>query len=245
MGQQTISDIISDFIREAPGNRTAKDNRKGVMRLFNDYLAGYGELESNVEEAPLIVLAQISKLEAWHLRHFLSWFIIRKVICDNKADYAPVLREFVEWLKAKDAIKEKVYKEILMVFEQLKGEPERCDKLARLLYKFAERDMPDLREAKRDPKAFARKTAVLRAIHHEKPQEILDSHFTITKVGPTALWLTPQDPDGEGPEQAEIGPVQVPAEAAKLAKVGDGLNAAIGKMKGFWKLLEVGNVYPL
>jgi hypothetical protein len=42
-----------------------------------------------------------------------------------------------------------------------------------------------------------------------------------------------------------IGPVQVPAEAAKLARVGDQFSAAIGKMNGFWKLLETGGVYPV
>ncbi|HAH06671.1 MAG TPA: hypothetical protein DCM05_09125 [Elusimicrobia bacterium] len=250
MGQKTISDIISDFIKEAKGNRKAKDSRKGVMRLFNDYLAGYGELESNVEQAPLIVLAKISKLEAWHFRHFLSWFIIQKVICDNKAEYAPMLMEFVEWLWAKAVISEKVHREMTRVFEELKGEPERCEKLSRLLYEFAQRDLPKFEEWRRDPKAYARKAAVLKAIHHKQPTEILDGYFTVTRVGPTALWLVPVDEDYEDSPRpkkgaAEIGPVQVPAEAAKLARVGDGMSLAIGKMNDYWKMLETGNVYPL
>ncbi|MFH1573811.1 MAG: hypothetical protein ABIG68_07485, partial [Acidobacteriota bacterium] len=60
----------------------------------------------------------------------------------------------------------------------------------------------------------------------------MDGYFTVARVGPSALWLAPEDPkfdeEGLGPagvSKSGIGPVQVPAEAAKLARVGDGLSA--------------------
>lgn len=242
-----ISDLIARFLRETRG-RKDRGRRNGVMKLFNDYLANYGEIASNVEHDPLVVTAPIAELKAWHFRNFLSWFIIRKVMDRGKGQYAPVLREFVEWLKAAGAISEKAYGEMVEALDELKGEPERCEKLSELLYEFAERDMPTSEDWRRDPKAYARKAEVLRAIHHKAPQKVLDGCFTVARVGPTALWLTPEDPDGDensGPaEGSEVGPVQVPAEAAKLARVGDQLSAVIGKMTDFWKLLEVGSVYP-
>ncbi|MDE2140975.1 MAG: hypothetical protein KGJ84_01015 [Elusimicrobia bacterium] len=74
----------------------------------------------------------------------------------------------------------------------------------------------------------------------EKPRETLDGHFTVARVGPSALWLNAEDAD----DDTEIGPVQVPPQAAKLFRAGDRLSAAVGKMSGFWKLLETGGVYP-
>ena len=250
--KQNISQFVARFLEEPSKKAKAKDRRREIMNLFNDYLANYGEIASNVDHAPLVVTAPISELRPGHFRLFLSWFVIQKVIMDeNKGEYASVLKEFVEWLKSDGALHGKALKEVMEVFEELEGEPERCEKLARLLYEFAQRDMPKYEEWRRDPKAYARKAEVLRAIHHQPPKEVLDGYFTVARVGPTALWLTPEDPDmdedspgpGKG-SRPEIGPVQVPAEAAKLARVGDGISAAIGKMAGFWKILETGSVYP-
>ena len=244
-----ISGYISLFQDEPAKTALAKDRRREIIGLFNDFLANYGEIASNVERAPLVVTAPISELRPGHFRQFLSWFVIQKVMDENKGDYTPVLKEFVEWLKGAGALRGKVLSEMMEVFEDLDGEPERCEKLSRLLYEFAQRDMPRYEEWRRDPKAYARKAEVLRAIHHQRPSEILDGYFTVARVGPTALWLVPIDEDFEDyprPKKgaAEVGPVQVSAEAAKLARVGDGMSVAIGKMADFWKLLETGGVYP-
>jgi hypothetical protein len=42
-------------------------------------------------------------------------------------------------------------------------------------------------------------------------------------------------------ERKELG---FAAKDRKLARVGDGLSVAVGRMKGFWKLIETGGVYP-
>lgn len=49
-----ISDFIRRFLEEPGQDPNRKRNRESVMGLFNDYLAGYGEVESNVERDPLM-----------------------------------------------------------------------------------------------------------------------------------------------------------------------------------------------
>ena len=247
----TITDFINRFIGEPVQDKKARFERENVMGLFNSYLANYGEIASNVEKDPLIVTAPISELGPAHIRLFLSWFVIQKVMDRDKSRYGPVLREFVDWLKLKGALSEKAYRPLAEALAELKGEPERCEELGRLLYEFTQRDMPTYQDWQRDPKVYARKTAVVRALHHKKPKEILDGYFTVARIGPAALWLTPIDPDSDDGEptpmkgfSSGIGPVQVPAQAAKLARVGDGFSAAIGDMGGFWKLFEVGGIHP-
>lgn len=242
----TITGFIERFLEASVSAKKGRQDRESAMRLFNDYLANYGEVASNVEKAPLVVTAPISQLRPGHFRMFVSWFIIRKVADRDKSHYVPVLRDFVKWLVDSKAVGQAVSKEMLESLDELRGEPERCEKLAELLYQFARRDMPTFEDLRRDPKAYAKKAAVLKAIHHEKPKEVLDGYFTVSRVGPSALWLNAEGEDcepGESPA-SEIGPVQVPAEAAELFRVGDRLSVAIGRMSGFWKLLETGGVYP-
>jgi len=251
MKKTTIGNSIRKFMEESTRTKKARADRECVMGLFNDYLANYGELESNVERDPIIVMAPISKLRPSHFRQFVCWFVIQKVLDRDKSQYVPVLRDFAQWLVESKVVGKAISKEILEMLDELQGEPERCEKMTGLLHEFANRDMPTSAEWRQDPKSYARKAAVLKAIHHEKPQRILDGYFTVARTGPGALWLRPGDPDDDEEDLAprkssgpEIGPVQVPAEAAKLARVGDRLCAAIGKMSDFWKLLETGGVYP-
>ncbi|MFH1573812.1 MAG: hypothetical protein ABIG68_07490 [Acidobacteriota bacterium] len=138
----TISGFISRFVERPARNKKAKEDRASVMGLFNDYLANYGEVASNVEKAPLIVTAPISDLRPGHVGQFPSWFVIQKVIDREKGHYAPVLREFVQWLIGLGAVAKTKSKELLEAVECLQGEPERCETLTKLLYDFSRRDMP-------------------------------------------------------------------------------------------------------
>lgn len=238
----SITACINRFLKEPVQDHKRRRERDFVMGLFNDYLAGYGEVESNVEREPLVVTAPITDLRPGHFRLFLTWFVIRKVMDRDKSRYAPVLREFAEWLTRAKAIPGSMSKEIMDALDELRGEPERCEELARLLYQFANRDAPTFQDWKRDPKGYAKKVEILKAIHHKRPRRVLEGYFTVARVGPKAFWLSQEDEDGERSEK--VGPVQVPPEAVKLVRVGDRISAEIGMMDGFWKLLETGGVYP-
>jgi hypothetical protein len=42
-----------------------------------------------------------------------------------------------------------------------------------------------------------------------------------------------------------IGPVAVPEKACTLAEVGWGVNISLARLDGTWRVVEVGNVYPM
>jgi hypothetical protein len=70
----------------------------------------------------------------------------------------------------------------------------------------------------------------------EPPQDgarIVEDYLTIERTEPGVLWF-----------EGGLGPVQVPDEAAELAKPGWGLWGALACEKGRWRLLEHGIVYP-
>jgi hypothetical protein len=68
------------------------------------------------------------------------------------------------------------------------------------------------------------------------PQEgarIIEDYLTIERTEPGALWF-----------EGGLGPVQVPDEAAELAKPGCGWSGALACEDGRYRLLEHGIVYP-
>jgi hypothetical protein len=125
-----------------------------------------------------------------------------------------------------------------------------CLGLIWTLSDFAARDTPTYQDYQSDPEAYQRKTAVLRLIHHEKPVKKLEGYFSVAKVDATALWVKSEDVNSDkkgDPDMkrgAKLGPIQVPGPALKLAKVADQISGLLAQMNGYWKWLEVWNVYP-
>lgn len=64
-------------------------------------------------------------------------------------------------------------------------------------------------------------------------EDYLEDTLWIERVEPTALWF-----------EGGIGPLPVPAAAAKLAQPGWSLYLVLGREGGAWHVLEVGSVYP-
>ena len=62
---------------------------------------------------------------------------------------------------------------------------------------------------------------------------VVEDYLTIERTEPGALWF-----------EGGLGPVDVPDEAAELAKPGWGLWGALAREDGRWRLLEHGIVYP-
>lgn len=61
----------------------------------------------------------------------------------------------------------------------------------------------------------------------------VEDYVTITKVEPGKLWF-----------DEEVGPVRVPKKASDLAQVGWSMSATIAKVKGSWRIVQAGRVYP-
>lgn len=150
---------------------------------------------------------------------FLDWYVIRKVMGPQwiVKSAGPVIRDLVAWLVEKDhAAQEDAADAMEKAADSARDLP-RMEKLTSILYDLTERDV------------------------HGKVLEdldLVDDMVTISKVEPGRLWF--QGFDGE-----EIGPLEVPVESSKIAKVGWEVSAThfVRTAKG-WHLVEIGNVYP-
>ncbi len=149
--------------------------------------------------------------------HFLNWFTLRKVMAresDLRAA-ATTSRKLVRWLVDRNYV----------------GGSGESAELALEAAAAARNDLP----------AADRLSSLL--YEHaggffgpEPPRDgarIVEDYLTIERTEPGALWF-----------EGGLGPVQVPDEAAELAKPGWGLWAALACENGRWRLLEHGIVYP-
>ena len=62
--------------------------------------------------------------------------------------------------------------------------------------------------------------------------------FTVTKVEAGRVWLSSWI-DGE-----EYGPLRIPEEASRLIEDGWEISCALGRVRGRWQLVQMGNLYP-
>ena len=68
----------------------------------------------------------------------------------------------------------------------------------------------------------------------EIPEEDwIEDFLTIERVEPGELWF-----------EGGIGPVRAPKPARDLAQVGWGVNIVLAKLRGEWRIVELGFVYP-
>jgi hypothetical protein len=64
-------------------------------------------------------------------------------------------------------------------------------------------------------------------------QDWIEDFLTIERVEPGKLWF-----------EKGIGPLRVPKKASDLAEVGWGVNIVLAKLRGEWRIVELGFVYP-
>ena len=90
----------------------------------------------------------------------------------------------------------------------------RADKLGRMLYELAQ-DAPGV-------------------VPDTIPDEDwIEGHLQIARVEPGVLWF-----------EGDLGPVKVPRTVSALAQVGWRVTITLARLRGKWRVLEVGNVYP-
>lgn len=63
--------------------------------------------------------------------------------------------------------------------------------------------------------------------------DVVEGYLTIERVEPGALWF-----------DSGIGPVSVPRAASELAQPGWSASITLARVKGKWRIVEIGNVYP-
>ncbi|MEO6857465.1 MAG: hypothetical protein ABI323_02615 [Solirubrobacteraceae bacterium] len=92
----------------------------------------------------------------------------------------------------------------------------RVEELASLLYELAERSNVDVQSL--------------------ADADYVEDHLTISRVEAGALWFEGTD--------GELGPLQVGPVAGRIARPGWSVNLVMGRVRGSWHVVEVGNVYP-
>jgi len=70
-------------------------------------------------------------------------------------------------------------------------------------------------------------------VHALSDEDYVEDYLFIDQLDPGVLWF-----------EGGIGPVPVPAKVSKLAQPGWAVNIVLGRKRGTWHVLEVGNVYP-
>jgi hypothetical protein len=152
-----------------------------------------------------------------NLGEFLGYFMIRKVAAGQELLRAAgtVTKSLAKWLHQQRWIDDDALAIALDRGGDAARDLPKADKLATLLMDLAQRS-PRID----DPDAVA-------------DDDWVEDYLQIERVEPGALWF------GGG-----VGPLKVPKQASALAQVGWSANMVLARIRGEWRLVEVGNVYP-
>ncbi|MBN1418714.1 MAG: hypothetical protein JXP34_08045 [Planctomycetes bacterium] len=148
------------------------------------------------------------------LGEFLGYFMVRKVVAgkDLLRTAGTVTRKLSAWLAAKGFIEPEVAEEGVT----------RAAKAAR--------DLPDARQ-------FGDLLEDACDLSATETEEMLEGHFTVTRVNSGSLWL--EDMAGR-----LCGPIRVPRQASAGCRVHWTISGSIGRAGGRWHFVETWNVYP-
>lgn len=230
----SISDVLKEFLDQAsrrPVDDGMDDATRAIIELLESYLDSYGHTRLDEEEG-----------ELWQRRYdedeeegafskifgpekisdgiddFLNWFVIRKVLGPSWiADEAgSVCKELIAWLEHKGYISKEAAEETLEVASQAARELPDSERLSLLLYEVTEKPI---------------RGAITQQI------DAVDQMAYISRIESGKLWFQI--------DEGEIGPIRVPVEASRLARLGWGVTAChFAKTRSTWYLIEMGNVYP-
>jgi hypothetical protein len=227
----TISEVLQEFLEEQRQRLKPRTfaNYEAIVELLEDSLNGYAYQYLDEQESALyderynqgIEFCDIFGPEKIldNVDEFLGYFMVRKVIAPDELLRAAgtVTKRLARWLQEKGyAMAEEAEVAVERGAEAARSLP-KAEELASLLYDFA---------------------------HSQRPRKILeriDDRFTIERVEPGRLWLSGWSSPGLG----TVGPVAVSREITDLAEPGWAVTLWLGRTRRGWKILDVGNVYPM
>ncbi len=226
----TIDEALDAFLAEQRKRLSPKTlhNYEDVVSLLRSSLNGYAyesldelvrkrwekQFDAGDEEAFTKLFGPEKIVE--HLGAFLGYFMVRKVMAgqDLLRASGTVTKKLAAWLHEYGYISEDERADALERGGDAARELPRADRLGQLLHD----------EMEKTPR-FA-------------PDDIPDEHWiedflTIERVEPGALCF-----------EGGIGPVHVSKAASDLAEVGWGVNIVVAQVRGKWRIVELGFVYP-
>jgi hypothetical protein len=228
--QPSIDDLLAAFLAEQRARLSARTyrNYEHVVELLTHCLNGYAyqsltgldlkrwrkAFDEGDEDAFCRVFGAEHIVD--NLGEFLGYFMVRKVIAGQEliAAAGTVTKKLARWLHDHGYIDEGDYEAASERGADAARDLPRADKLGRLLCALAQ-ETPDVA-----PDAIADKDWV-------------EGHLRIDRVEPGTLWF-----------EGEVGPLGVPKAVSALAQVGWGVTITLARLRGTWRVLEVGNVYP-
>ena len=227
-----IDDLLTRFLADRRQGRPSREfrNYEAVIDFFKLHLNGYAYESLSPSERKRWEHAVNSGDEAAFCRlfgpdkipgevgAFVGYFMIRKVIGPKTVTAATgrIVGELLEWLVAQGSLKPE---EVTQAGERAAAaapDLPNAEKLASLLYELAELSTVDVQALSED--------------------DYVEDDVTISRVEATALWFDSN--------RGEIGPLRVGTAISRIAKPGWSINLVMGRRRGSWHLVEVGNVYP-
>ena len=157
-----------------------------------------------------------------NIGEFLSYFMIRKVIAgrDLMRAAGTVTKKLSAWLTEAGYVPLREAEEGGRIGAEAARELPRADRVAYMLFQ---------------------STQSLSMNPNEVDEEdyIDFDHFVISRIEPGRIWLEPLL--GEG----TFGPISVPEKATEMLREGWEMSCALGRIRGRWRIMEMGSVYPL
>ncbi len=231
VAEPNIETVLKQFLEEQKERLKPRTYRRyeEIVSLFEHCLNlyGYQELESSSESALYIRLSDYKNLSfcvifgpekmLTGLSTFLGYFMIRKVVGSESLlrSAGTVTKKLIKWLLEREYVGKPEASRALQIAGQAARELPAAERLARLLYDYAQTHAP----------------------RHWTAE--LDDYFTVEEVAPNCLMLT-----GVSNETGLVE-VKVPTEIAAHCKVGWQINLLLGETRNGWRILETGNVYPM
>ena len=226
----TIDEALDAFLAEQRKRLSAKTlrNYEDVVSLLRSSLNGYAyqsldsleekrwrkAFDAGDEEAFTRLFGAEKIVE--NLGEFLGYFMVRKVMAGQELLRASgtVTKKLAAWLHEQGYISERQRQEAVERGGDAARELPRADRLGELLHDEMAKTPPF------------------------DPEDVPDEHWVedflaIERVAPGALWF-----------EGGIGPVRVSRKASDLAEIGWGVNIVLVRLRGVWRIVELGFVYP-
>jgi hypothetical protein len=222
----TIRQLVAAYAAGLPATRRGR--AAFGLELLENHLNGYAyqsldgaeqrsfERLSNAEGAAHREYCEIfgpDKIVP-ELRHFLGWFLIRKVMA-QPADLRRVAQEtrgFIEWLGKHGHVTAQAAKDGAALAAEAARVLPAAEQVAHLLR--PRLDAP------------------------EPSGDVIEGQFRVARLAPGKLWLESWE-DGK-----TYGPLAVPAAVTQRLRVDWEMSGTVGKAGRAWQVLEVWNVYP-
>jgi hypothetical protein len=226
----TIDDVLEEFLAEQRERLSPKTMRNydDVLFLLRSSLNSYAydsldeaeaerwqeAFDAGDEDAFTRLFGPEKIVD--HLGEFLGYYMVRKVMASEELLRASgtVTKKLASWLHERGYISEEDRSDAVERGGEAARELPRADRLGSLLHEVMEKTPPF------DPEDIPK-------------ENWIEDFLTIERVEPGQLWF-----------EHGIGPVRVPKNASDLAEVGWGINIVLAKLRGEWRIVELGFVYP-